>query len=318
MGSFDDIKNYLAKNGELDNVDFIFVETGFIGRALNAANERGLMIYTFYFAYRYWHLKAYIAAKKLMSLHHIDLIHYLNPIGYREPGFLWKIDKPYIWGPISGFADTKTYSSPLLRRSDIVKIKLKNFVNSLQCKFSLGVRKALNRANIIVAATAEGKEFIQARFGIEAIHIPENAIPDPQISEGDCTSTLSRKAGPLRLICVGSIDVRKSVDFLFTSIYKLPRQSWHLDIVGSGPQTGALMALADNLGISDRIKFHGRLDRDGVIGLFDAADLHVITSRAEGNPTTLWEAMARGVPTLTLDHCGMSDSVCNHCGTRTK
>jgi glycosyltransferase involved in cell wall biosynthesis len=74
------------------------------------------------------------------------------------------------------------------------------------------------------------------------------------------------------------------------------------------------MKLADNLGISEQITFHGRLDRDRVIQLFDTSDLHVITSRAEGNPTTLWEAMARNVPTITLDHCGMSDSVCKNCG----
>ena len=32
----------------------------------------------------------------------IDLIHQLTSISFREPGFLWRLDKPFVWGPISG------------------------------------------------------------------------------------------------------------------------------------------------------------------------------------------------------------------------
>lgn len=44
--------------------------------------------------------------------------------------------------------------------------------------------------------------------------------------------------------------------------------------------------------------------------------MHVITSTSEGNPTTIWEAMSYGVPTITFDHCGMHDTICEQCGIR--
>ena len=44
--------------------------------------------------------------------------------------------------------------------------------------------------------------------------------------------------------------------------------------------------------------------------------MHVITSTSEGNPTTIWEAMSHGVPTISFDHCGMHDTICERCGIR--
>ena len=40
--------------------------------------------------------------KNIIENENFDLIHNLNPIGYREPGYLWKLNLPYIWGPIGG------------------------------------------------------------------------------------------------------------------------------------------------------------------------------------------------------------------------
>ena len=52
------------------------------------------------------------------------------------------------------------------------------------------------------------------------------------------------------------------------------------------------------------------------VKIFNSAHLHVITSVSEGNPTTIWEAMSYGVPTMSFDHCGMHDTICDKCGIR--
>ena len=69
---------------------------------LNALNRRGILTYSFYLAYRVWHRAALAEARKLLAEERFDLIHYLGPIGYREPGDLWKLPIPYVWGPIGG------------------------------------------------------------------------------------------------------------------------------------------------------------------------------------------------------------------------
>ena len=48
----------------------------------------------------------------------------------------------------------------------------------------------------------------------------------------------------------------------------------------------------------------------------NSTHLHIITSLGEGNPTTIWEAMDRGIPTVSLNHCGMKDVICDKCGVK--
>ena len=57
------------------------------------------------------------------------------------------------------------------------------------------------------------------------------------------------------------------------------------------------------------ITWHGQLPRYKAVALFKNAHMHVMTSVSEGNPTVIWEAMSYGVPTLSLDHCGMHDTI---------
>ena len=53
--------------------------------------------------YNIWQKRAYQQALKILSTNKIDIIHQLNMIGFREPGYLWKIkDIPFVWGPVGG------------------------------------------------------------------------------------------------------------------------------------------------------------------------------------------------------------------------
>ena len=56
----------------------------------------------FYKYYKEWQWKTYVIAKEIIQQHHIDIVHQLNMIGFREPGYLWKLGIPYLWGPIGG------------------------------------------------------------------------------------------------------------------------------------------------------------------------------------------------------------------------
>ena len=56
----------------------------------------------FYKHYKKWQWKTYEMAQEIIVKQHIDIVHQLNMIGFREPGYLWKLDKPFVWGPIGG------------------------------------------------------------------------------------------------------------------------------------------------------------------------------------------------------------------------
>ncbi|HMV92686.1 MAG TPA: glycosyltransferase family 4 protein [Thauera aminoaromatica] len=78
-----------------------------------------------------------------------------------------------------------------------------------------------------------------------------------------------------------------------------------LSIAGSGPEAGALAALAYELGIADRVRFTGRLDRDQMAALYRDADLMLNPSRVDNMPNAILEALASGLPVVTTDVGGI-------------
>jgi glycosyltransferase involved in cell wall biosynthesis len=80
-----------------------------------------------------------------------------------------------------------------------------------------------------------------------------------------------------------------------------------LRIAGEGPLLGELTALADRLGLADRVRFLGV--RDDVPRLLAAADALVLASAWEGLPNVVLEAMAAGLPVVATDVGGVAQMV---------
>ncbi|MBT0960602.1 glycosyltransferase family 4 protein [Denitromonas iodatirespirans] len=76
-----------------------------------------------------------------------------------------------------------------------------------------------------------------------------------------------------------------------------------LSIAGSGPQLASLQALADSLGVSDAVRFTGRLDRDDMAALYRSADVMINASRVDNMPNSVLEALASGVAVVST-HVG--------------
>ena len=71
-----------------ENFNFFFNDIGVEARDM-CWNQGD---YRFYYYYKKWQKKTYHLAKRIIQDDKIDLIHQLNMIGYREPGYLWKIN----------------------------------------------------------------------------------------------------------------------------------------------------------------------------------------------------------------------------------
>jgi glycosyltransferase involved in cell wall biosynthesis len=103
------------------------------------------------------------------------------------------------------------------------------------------------------------------------------------------------------IITVGRLVEQKGLDVLIAAwASAAPRLSgWRLAIVGDGPLRGELEALAQNLGVANSIDWYGHLTDP--FPLVCAAKFFVLTSRFEGTPNALLEAMACGLPGVVSD-----------------
>jgi glycosyltransferase involved in cell wall biosynthesis len=72
-----------------------------------------------------------------------------------------------------------------------------------------------------------------------------------------------------------------------------------LDVVGDGSLLPALRGLAEELGLSDAVHFHGRLNHNDVLRTLQKAHLFVLPTDSEGFPKAIHEALAHGLPVIT-------------------
>jgi len=101
-----------------------------------------------------------------------------------------------------------------------------------------------------------------------------------------------------RLIVVARLVQQKAVDVLIHAFARLATLApdWELDIVGDGPQRPQLQHQAANLGVVERIHFHGHVSDP--FPLLCRAGIFVLPSRFEGMPNSMLEAMACGLAVI--------------------
>lgn len=312
MGDVVEMEEY-ARSHTMANVRFIAVKPDKLARALNWPNRHDFFVYSFYYAYRRWHWQVYKQVLELLKTDHFDLVHYVGMIGYREPGYLWKLGLPYVWGSVSG-ANNAPWQlmkhMPLLGR---VKLTFRSLANTIQFHTKRRLKKALKATDILLTATSENQQKFRQVHHKDSICLPENCIT------GTITLDESKFNNPAKynIIVIGRLDAGKSVGIFLEALAQVRnRDKLHVDIVGDGPLRARLQGYDREYGLDGLITWHGQLPRVEAVKIFNRAHLHVITSVSEGNPTTIWEAMSYGVPTMSFDHCGMHDTICDKCGIR--
>ncbi len=107
---------------------------------------------------------------------------------------------------------------------------------------------------------------------------------------------------------VGSLTEQKNRQTLLDAAARLSDiEELRVLVVGSGPEKEALLARADELGLSGRVLFLGqRLD---VPDLLAASDIFVLSSDWEGLPITILEAMTSGVPCVATAVGGVPEAL---------
>jgi glycosyltransferase involved in cell wall biosynthesis len=114
---------------------------------------------------------------------------------------------------------------------------------------------------------------------------------------------LGAHEGPL-LITVGRLDAQKGYDILLQAMPGIPG---HLVIVGEGHDRPLLESLIQTLGLADKVTLLGW--RRDIPRLLQAADLCIISSRSEGFPLVMIEALHAGAPIVSTNVSGVMEII---------
>jgi glycosyltransferase involved in cell wall biosynthesis len=167
----------------------------------------------------------------------------------------------------------------------------------------------------VVAVSHDLAGFLAEGFALPraAIAVVHNGIPLPHLpppAERAAQRAVSRRAlgapedAPL-VVAVGNLYAVKDHATLLRAVATLPRA--HVAIAGRGEEEPALRGLASELGIPERVHLLGL--RDDVDTVLAAADVFAQSSRSEGLPLAILEAMAAALPVVATDVGGVSEAV---------
>ena len=300
------IDEFFVNNPDRIN-DFHFY---YIKRKLNKS-LRKIWPPSYYWTYKTWQKEALQLATRLDQEENFDVIHQLNMAGYREPGYLWKLSKPIIWGPVGGLENMPWQLIPLMRFKGKLFYTAYNFINSWQKHFNYRIKKAFKSAQYVIAATQAEKNEIKRVYNKDSILIPEVGKVDiPFVSINK-----RKQKEKLRLCWSGLHKPRKALNILLESISKSNTNDIELHIIGSGTETLYWKDIAEKLKLQNLI-WHGLVSRSESINIIKRCHLFCITSLRDLTSTVLLEALSCGKPVIALDHCGFSNIITNECGIK--
>lgn len=173
-------------------------------------------------------------------------------------------------------------------------------------------RQAAQVDRLLVPSTAMRDKL--AGYGIATpMQILPTGIPVDRLSGGDGRRFRAQHdltPDDRVMLFVGRVAHEKNIAFLLHAFRQAAEHSAGLRLViaGEGPALPGLRELAQRLGIAERTRFVGYLDRDGALqDCYRAADAFVFASRTETQGLVLLEALALGVPVVALSVMGTRD-----------
>lgn len=171
------------------------------------------------------------------------------------------------------------------------------FRNGLGPLWRLVQRGVYRRAACVVVLTRGALSYFPP-----AVRRRARVIPNPVVAPPARRMNRPTTAEPVArtVIAIGRLDRQKGFDLLLEAFAVVaPRHDeWSLVVWGEGHERAALESLRDDLELRHKVSFPGLTKQP--FARLAAADLFVLSSRYEGFPMVLCEAMARGLPTISF------------------
>jgi colanic acid/amylovoran biosynthesis glycosyltransferase len=179
-----------------------------------------------------------------------------------------------------GFSMT-LHGSDLLLHGAYLDTKLKN------CRFCLTVSEFNRRYILEHYPKVDAEKILVSRLGVDVPNI------FPELNK---RTKADKSHGGFSILTVGRLHAVKDQAFLVRACDQLRARNIRFDcsIAGEGPERRTLESLIRRYGLEPQVTLLGHVPKKQMDSLYARSDVVVLTSRSEGIPLVLMEAMARG------------------------
>jgi glycosyltransferase involved in cell wall biosynthesis len=290
----------------------VVIQPSFFSRVIRFLDENAGLSWLFVLSLDNWHKKALKEAKLLHSESPFDIVHQLGPVGFRNPGYMYKLKIPSYWGPVGGFQFINLKLAYKSSKKYFVVSLIRNVLTYFNAR-NKKVKNALQGFDTLSFATATNLANFNSIYKVDGLVLSDQAcVPKPFVRKKSDLSSCE-----LLVTWCGSLDARKNVRLLLDIALRLKRLESRVffNVLGDGPLRANAEKLQAKYGL-DNIKFKGKVSRDLVDQEFLSSDVVCFTSLSEANTSTLFEGLQRRCIPIALDLDGFSTNISDDIGFR--
>lgn len=292
------IEEYKKNNPKkLSNVKFIYIEVDKRIAFWYKEWERMERVY-----YWLWQKKAVKVAKNLKNTTHFDYVQHITYVTGILPTYMYKLDLPFIYGPISGGEKIPE----IINYPMSMKNKFIEFIRSatqLIPRLSINTRMNLKKSKLVVTVTEESKQMIPKKYRdkvviVQAIGVNDDFFyPEPRFCKKSSCKILI--AGRMLYWKGFEIGISAAVQALDSGC------DFELTVLGDGSENHIKkqMNIAKKY-LGDKIKFRRYVEYDNIKEFYDEFDILLNCSLRDSGCLVVMEAMSRGLPIICIDTGG--------------
>lgn len=234
----------------------------------------------------------------------VDCAHHFGPLALRYPTPLRNSGIPYVMGPLGGSLSLPPgFDEP--GRKDPWYYKLRE-LDGWRFRHDPMLRGSYGNADCLVGIGGYVRDLLGDLEPRRFATFTETTAPAPRTDIDARIAARGAREGQLRFLIVSRQIFSKGIHLALRAAAgaagRLP--DWRLDILGDGSYRPELQALAQSLGLGDRVVFHGHVPRDTVDDFYDRADVFLFPSIREPSGVVMFEAMGWGLPMIVANYGG--------------
>lgn len=263
--------------------------------------------------YLVWQREAYKAARKLDREHDFDLIHHATIASLTCGTWLWRLNKPLIFGPAGGGQVASPSFKKYIQKGWYLE-GIRTFITQRLLPLALPLRKTMSRTSLLLAANNDTAA-LGRKLGVQNIELfLDTHLPKHYFSQ---EFPVREQKQELRLLWVGRLYPRKALLLALEALATLnPSIPVKLTILGSGPQDCYVPGWIQELGLEGRVEHLSQASWEEVKKMYLNSDILLFTSLRDTFGSQLLEAMAQALPIICLNHHGAKDFVPDNAGIK--
>ena len=272
--------------------------------------HRGVQLY-----YYMWQLGVYASARRLHREIEFDLAHHVTFVKYWAPSLLVLLGIPFVWGPVGGGESApRTMWKGLGVRGRIYE-SVRDAARWLGERDPL-VRLTAHRSSYAIATTPETAARL-SRLHVKKIRVlGASALNDPEIAH--LAALPQSRNGHVTFVSMGRLLHWKGFHLGLQAFARAAVPNARYVIIGEGPESERLRALADDLGVGSKVTLTGKLPREEALSILGRSHVLVHPSLHDSSGWVCIEAMAAGHPVLCLDLGGPATQITAETGVIVK